>query len=90
MFQCDCCGCCCRNLNKSDIYKELNRGDGVCKYLSGNLCSIYEERPLICRVDECYELFFKQEMSVIEYYNINSMMCMQLKEKEREEICHYH
>ncbi len=29
MFKCDCCGECCRNLDKSDLYKELNRGDGV-------------------------------------------------------------
>lgn len=90
MFQCDCCGCCCRNLNQSELYKELDRGDGVCKYLNGNICSIYEERPLICRVDECYEQFFKQEMNIVEYYNINSIVCKQLKEKERKEICHYH
>jgi len=40
MFQCDRCGCCCRNLHKSEIYAELDRGDGVCKYLLGNLCTI--------------------------------------------------
>jgi len=59
MFACDCCGCCCRNLKKSELYADLDRGDGACKYLVGNLCSIYEKRPLFCRVDECYELFLK-------------------------------
>ena len=24
--------------------------DGICKYLRDNLCSIYEQRPEICRV----------------------------------------
>lgn len=51
MFKCDCCGACCRHLNLSALYAELDRGDGTCKYLSGNLCSIYEKRPLLCRVD---------------------------------------
>lgn len=89
MFSCNCCGCCCRNLDKSELCKELDRGDGICKYLSGNLCSIYENRPLFCRVDECYELFFKEEMTMEEYYNANSEMCEHLREKEREQ-CHYH
>ena len=54
MFKCDKCGECCRHLNESDLYIELDRGDGVCKYLDGNLCSIYENRPLHCRIDESY------------------------------------
>lgn len=71
MFKCDKCGECCRNLNKSEIYKELDRGDGICKYLKGNLCSIYELRPLLCRVDESYEKFFKNMMTKEKYYKLN-------------------
>lgn len=44
MFYCDRCGACCRNLRKSKLYAELDRGDGTCRYLAGNLCSIYENR----------------------------------------------
>lgn len=40
MFKCDKCGECCRHLDKSEEYRELDRGDGVCKYLDQNLCSI--------------------------------------------------
>jgi hypothetical protein len=79
MFRCDCCGCCCRNLDKSDLYAALNRGDGVCRYLEGNLCSIYEVRPLLCRVDECYDMFFKSVMSRKEYYRLNKVECEKLK-----------
>lgn len=82
MFRCDCCGCCCRNLDKSELYSALDRGDGTCRYLSGNMCSIYEARPLFCRVDECYEQFFKQEMSREKYYQLNEMECRRLKELE--------
>ena len=46
MFKCDCCGNCCKNIAKSELYSDLDRGDGVCKYLIGNICSIYNERPL--------------------------------------------
>ena len=28
MFECDSCGLCCMNIYKSEIYSELDRGDG--------------------------------------------------------------
>lgn len=82
MFECDKCGCCCRNIYKSDIYAQLDRGDGVCKYLSGNLCSIYDERPLICRIDESYDMFFANKMEREEFYLLNKQMCKKLKAEE--------
>lgn len=82
MFECSKCGCCCRNLNLSELYNELNRGDGVCKYLKGNLCIIYDKRPDICRVDKCYELFFKDSISLEDYYKLNKEMCKKLRNLE--------
>lgn len=79
MFECDKCGACCRNLDKSEIYAELDRGDGICMFLLGNLCSIYERRPFICRVDECYEKYFKEIMTIEEYYSKNKEVCNILK-----------
>lgn len=79
MFKCDCCGCCCRNIDKSELYSNLDRGDGQCKYLIGNLCSIYDNRPLFCRIDKCYDLFFKDIMSIDEYYRLNMEVCKKLK-----------
>lgn len=81
MFKCNCCGECCRNLDKSDIYSELDRGDGTCKYLDGNKCSVYSERPLLCRIDECYEVFFKGQYSKEEYYEMNYKACKELQNK---------
>ena len=80
MFKCECCGNCCKNIAKSELYSDLDRGDGVCKYLIGNICSIYNERPLFCRIDECFELFFKEHMSIEEYYKLNYKECKKLKE----------
>lgn len=80
MFKCDKCGECCRHLDHSELYRELDRGDGVCKYLVQNLCSIYDERPLLCRVDESYDAYFKSIMTKDEYYRLNYEGCKRIKE----------
>ncbi|MCI8860057.1 MAG: YkgJ family cysteine cluster protein [Lachnospiraceae bacterium] len=80
MFVCDKCGECCRNLNLSPLYQQLDRGDGVCRYLSGNLCSIYETRPLLCRIDESYHIFFQDTISKEEYYSLNYKACDKIKQ----------
>lgn len=82
MFECDKCGQCCRNLQLSPEYADLDRGDGVCRYLDGNLCRIYEVRPLKCRVDECYEVMFKELMTKEQYYRLNYESCNILKKME--------
>ena len=70
------------NLNKNKIYSHLDRGDGICFYFdkSKNLCKIYENRPLICRVDKVYEKFFESKYSKEKYYKLNKEDCKKLKE----------
>lgn len=79
MFKCDKCGQCCRHLANSEVYKELDRGDGVCKYLDGNLCSIYNDRPVICNIDKAFELYFKHVISKEDYIKLNQEACLSLK-----------
>ena len=81
MFKCDKCGKCCRRLTAYSLFKELDDSTGKCKFLDGNLCSIYNDRPLYCRIDECYELFFKEIMSKEKYYELNYSACKVLKEE---------
>ncbi|MDE7326090.1 MAG: YkgJ family cysteine cluster protein [Lachnospiraceae bacterium] len=83
MFQCDKCGECCRHLNLSSLYHFLDRGDGVCRYLSGNLCTVYEKRPLLCRVDESYEAYFRESMTKNDYYELNYKACDKIKTKNK-------
>lgn len=83
MFECDQCGACCRHLELSELYEDLDRGDGTCRYLSGNLCSIYENRPLLCRIDECYQKFFREVMSIDTYYQLNHQACQMLRTLEK-------
>jgi len=44
------------------LYESLDDGKGVCVYFNTetNLCEIYNNRPLICRVDDAYEIYFKE------------------------------
>lgn len=84
MFKCDCCGLCCMNLNMSEIYNDLNRGDGICKYfdIDTKLCTIYATRPEKCNVDRTYEKYFKEKISLDQYYELNYEACKRLKEGE--------
>ena len=81
MFHCDCCGLCCMNLDNSDLYSDLNRGDGICKYFDQqtHLCSIYDERPEKCNIDKAYERLFKGVITKEEYYKQNYLACKELK-----------
>ncbi|WP_102401045.1 YkgJ family cysteine cluster protein [Haloimpatiens massiliensis] len=83
MFKCIKCGKCCRSLNKSKLYDDFHNGDGICKWLNeeSNECTIYNSRPLICRIDEGYEAFFKDIITKEEYYNENYKICKSLREE---------
>ncbi len=81
-FPCTGCGECCRHINRVEQLAVYDRGDGVCKYLSGNLCSIYKDRPEICRVDHMYEKIFCNYMSREDYYEANLAVCRKLREDQ--------
>lgn len=81
MFLCDQCGKCCEKVYTSEMYRYLADDTGRCKYLKDNLCSIYENRPLICRVDEMYESYYKEVMTLEEFYTLNYKTCDVLKSK---------
>ncbi len=49
--------------------------------MQNNLCSIYEHRPLVCRIDENYELFYSDKMTLEEYYRLGMEVCKKLKEE---------
>ncbi|WP_021168228.1 hypothetical protein SOV_52320 [Sporomusa ovata DSM 2662] len=71
-------------VTRNDIYKYLNRGDGVCIYFNcaTKLCSIYKERPIICRVDDAYEQYFRNEFTLQEYYEENYKACEKFKKMD--------
>lgn len=82
MFLCSKCGKCCQTVGQSSIYMHLDRGDGTCKFFDDitKLCTIYEQRPLICNIDKTYDQYFKNHMSLQDYYELNYKACQLLKE----------
>ncbi len=80
-FKCDMCGLCCQNVGSSDIYKYLDRGDGICLYYDcpTHKCVIYDKRPLICNVDAYYDKTLQHRMTRYLYYELNYKVCNYLK-----------
>ena len=48
------------------------------------MCTIYNERPLLCRVDESFDRYFKHTMSKEDYYTLNYQACQMLKEQAKK------
>lgn len=86
MFECDKCGLCCIGLDKNEATAHLHNGDGICKYLNleNMLCTIYEERPIFCRVEEYFDTYLADKMDKDEFMRLNYEAC-QLKKQEFEE-----
>jgi hypothetical protein len=90
-FPCTACGLCCRHidsvlkaLSETDIPAEAKQfphrvmPDGSCSKLTvEGLCSIYETRPLICRVDEMAD---KMQVDKTIFYEFNAGNCNSLQE----------
>ena len=75
-FPCIKCGLCCKKVGILD--KSLDRGDGACKHLSeDNLCTIYNDRPRICRIDEMKP----NSISTKKWHEINLEVCKKLGAK---------
>lgn len=81
-FPCTMCGVCCKSLRGVEEYRELDRGDGVCMYLDEHSlrCKVYEQRPLKCRVDDMYEMYFGERMTLQEFYQLNAEACNLMQE----------
>jgi uncharacterized protein len=76
-YPCEKCGACCRHISK--VLPSLDRGDGVCLHLSeDNLCEIYEERPLICNIDEIHNRLFPG-VEIEQFYALTHKYCEALR-----------
>lgn len=83
-FACSGCGACCRRIGaiarfvKGTPFEFPHKWseDGVCEHLKDdNTCGIYDDRPLVCRVDQMAEL---SGTSKEEFYSRNAKACNQL------------
>lgn len=83
-FPCSSCGLCCKSLKNNPLAIDLDRGDGICRHLNiaTNLCQIYDERPLICCVEEFYKQNLKDKISWREFVNFNIQACKALQSNQ--------
>lgn len=74
-FPCTRCGACCRTIGHIPELAAFDRGDDVCVHLregdEGHACAIYDERPLVCRIDELRP----EERSFEDWYRENMDAC---------------
>lgn len=79
-FPCTACGKCCRKVYLSEKTSYLDRGDGICRHFNEqtNLCNIYENRPVVCRVEEYYKKNLSHIYSWEEFVQINLEICKKL------------
>lgn len=79
-FPCNGCGKCCRKVSNSPETKWLDRGDSVCRHFSEdrNNCTIYETRPLICRVEDYYDRYLSEKIPWDKFVKLNIEICHSL------------
>ena len=79
-FPCNRCGACCRNVHLAKETRFLDRGDGCCRHYDEltQLCSVYENRPSICRVDEQYAINYQPFMTWEAFVEVNVQACNKL------------
>ena len=80
-FPCTQCGLCCQHVHLSDETRFLDRGDGTCRHYdaAGKACTIYAERPDICRVDRQYALRYARLYTWDEFIAANLQVCSALE-----------
>ncbi|MRX73378.1 YkgJ family cysteine cluster protein [Bacillus lacus] len=79
-FPCTSCGACCSSIEGIAFLEKYNQ-NGSCNKLKDNECTIYEERPLLCRIDEAYDQIFSAYMTRKDFYRQNAKACNELQEK---------
>jgi Fe-S-cluster containining protein len=78
-FKCDGCGLCCTKAYLIPELSHLIDENGQCKNFINSKCSIYENRPLVCNVDEYYKFVVSKKVSKRKFYTENYVVCEKLK-----------
>ena len=65
----------------------VRKGNGICRYFDYNtsLCLVYDIRPLICRIDVGYYLYFSH-IPYSTYIKYTNIACEFLKNRLKEKL----
>lgn len=85
-FPCSQCGLCCQQVRRSNLTTHLDRGDGICQYFDANSngCTIYDQRPEICRIEKQFIINYADQYSWAEFVDLNLQVCKQLIEDAQD------
>jgi Fe-S-cluster containining protein len=67
------------------VLSGYDRGNGECRYLYHNLCTIYDERPLICNIEEMYAYCFESIINKNDFYLENLKACLELTKRFKDQ-----
>lgn len=89
-FACSGCGSCCSRVGEALSHlRPLGfpynaNEDGSCEMLTEDKkCSVYENRPLVCRIDRMYNKYHKKTgKSRKEMYREEAIICNKFQEKD--------
>ena len=76
-FPCTGCGACCKRLPETS---PMALADGRCRHLDlqTDRCSVYAQRPLVCRVDDFFHSRMADTIPARVYYLIQARSCVGL------------
>jgi len=85
IFPCTNCGCCCKRvglvkkfLTEDEFPYDIDE-NGVCKMLVNDMCSVYDDRPDICKVEKMAE---KNNISKEIYYKMAIDVCNSMMDED--------
>lgn len=55
--------------------------DGSCSQLNGDICKVYQTRPLICNTDKMWEKYWSKVMDRETWYKQTKLSCDKLRRK---------
>lgn len=91
-FPCSQCGLCCQKVDMAEATRFLDRGDGTCRHYdtTSKGCTIYAQRPDICRVELHYDTHYAKVYSWSEFIELNSQVCQTLTDMEIKQAADPH
>lgn len=81
-YPCTKCGLCCQHIEHIPELKMFDLGNGTCRYFNPKVgCVIYDDRPLVCKIDEYFKLVKSEFSSKLTFYQANANVCNELQSK---------
>lgn len=86
-FPCTGCGACCKQVHLAPETRYLDRGDGACRHFddAAKSCTIYAQRPAVCRVDSYYDAHYAGLLDWEAFIALNLAACARLLAMEGED-----